>query len=115
MVIVAFLSALLAGMGVGSAGLLVVYLTLFEGLPQLEAQMINMIFFSASAAASLGVNLVKKRLSLAVILSVAVPGCLGAAAGAYFAHSVEPGALGKIFGGLMVAIGALTLFRKDKR
>ena len=45
----AFLIAILSGMGVGSAGLLVVYLTMVLGAPQLTAQGINLLFFLPSA------------------------------------------------------------------
>ena len=39
----AFLIAILSGMGMGSAGLLVVYLTMVEQVPQLTAQGIQSI------------------------------------------------------------------------
>lgn len=38
--------ALLSGMGVGSAGLLVVWLTMADTVPQLAAQGLNLYFFS---------------------------------------------------------------------
>ena len=115
MVIVSFLSALLAGMGVGSGGFLVVWLTLFMSVPQLEAQLINMIFFAASSVSSLGVSLFKGRLCLPVIIAVAVPGCLGAASGAFFAHSVEDGLLSKMFGVVLAIMGAITLVKNLPR
>ena len=110
MAIVAFLSAILAGMGVGSAGFLVVYLTVFAGSPQLSAQLMNLIFFISSSAAAICVNLIKKRLNFGMILLVAVPGVLGAVGGAAFAHSVDKGFLGKGFGIMLVLCGAITLF-----
>ena len=73
MAAVAFLSAILAGMGVGSAGFLVVFLTVFEGFPQLSAQLMNLIFFISSSLAAIGVNFFKKRLDPKMILLVAVP------------------------------------------
>ena len=42
---VTFAVALLSGMGVGSAGLLVTYLALVLGMPQLQAQGLNLLFF----------------------------------------------------------------------
>ena len=116
MVILSFLSAVLAGMGVGSAGFLVVYLTLALSMPQLEAQLINLIFFISSALAAIGVNWYKKRLKLKVILLCALPGCAGAVCGAAFAHTVDGGALGKAFGGLLIVLGGITLLgmRKEK-
>ena len=43
--LVPLLIATLSGLGVGSAGLLVAFLTLCEGMPQLEAQGQNLLFF----------------------------------------------------------------------
>ena len=109
MVILSFLSAVLAGMGVGSAGFLVVYLTLVRSMPQIEAQLVNLIFFIASAMAAIGVNWYKGRLRPGVILLCALPGCLGAICGSAFAHSVDSALLGKAFGGLLIIVGAATL------
>ena len=99
MIILSFLSAVLAGMGVGSAGFLVAYLTMALSMPQLEAQLINLIFFISSALAAIGVNWHKKRLRPRAILLCALPGCVGAVCGAALAHTVDGGALGKAFGG----------------
>jgi uncharacterized membrane protein YfcA len=115
MVIIAFLSAVLAGMGVGSAGFLVVYLTVFAGTPQLEAQLINLIFFISSALAAIGVNWYKKRLRWRIILTTALPGCAGAVCGSALAHSVDGNSLGRAFGILLIILGAITLMGSRKK
>ena len=51
--IAGLLCAVLAAMGVGGGGLLVIYLTLVKELPQLYAQGINLLFFLPSALVSL--------------------------------------------------------------
>ena len=45
-ILVSFLIATLSGLGIGSGGLLVIYLTLLDGMPQLRAQGVNLVFFS---------------------------------------------------------------------
>ena len=50
-IIVSFAIALLSGLGVGSGGLLVIYLTLYAGTPQLQAQGVNLVFFLFSILA----------------------------------------------------------------
>ena len=73
-----FLVALLAGMGVGSGGLYVVYLTLFAGRDQLSAQGLNLYFFIFAAAAALLLHTrtapVRWR-RLAVLCAVGAVGC----------------------------------------
>lgn len=115
MVIVAFLSAILAGMGVGSAGFLVVYMTVFAGYPQLSSQLMNLIFFISSSSAAIAVNLFKKRLSLKLILLISIPGILGAVGGAVFAHSMDNTLLGKAFGTMLILFGSVALFSGKTR
>lgn len=50
--IAALLCAILAAMGVGGGGLLVIYLTLIKDMPQLSAQGVNLLFFLPSALIS---------------------------------------------------------------
>lgn len=115
--VVAFGSAVLAGLGVGSGGFLVVCLVLVAGCAQLEAQLLNLIFFVASSIAALAVNIIKKRLSLKVVLLLAIPGCIFSVGGAMLARSFEERALGKAFGGLLLLMGAWSLFStlKEKK
>ena len=110
MAIISFLSALLAGLGVGSAGFLVVYLTVFAAFPQLSAQLMNLIFFISSSVAAIIVNLIHKRLKWKVILPVAAAGALGALGGAAFAHSVDTDFLSKAFAVMLIVFGSLSLF-----
>ena len=114
MAIAAFFVAVLMGMGVGGGGLLVVYLTLFAHLPQLHAQLINMIFFISSSAAAIVVNLFKKRLRLYVILFLSLGGVAGAVCGSAFANSTESGSVKIGFGIMLIALGAITLFSSKK-
>ena len=107
--IVSLLTSVLAGMGVGSGGLMVVFLTAVSSLPQLEAQLYNLIFFVASSLAALGINLFKKRLSLGIILCLSLPGCLFAVGASLIAREVKSEMLGKAFGIFLVILGTISL------
>ncbi len=115
----AFLSAALAGMGVGSAGLLVVYLTWIGHRPQLEAQQLNLIFFIASSLVALLIHLLQKRLDFRVILLCTLPACLGAVGGAAIARASREVPLSRAFGILMILGGGAALvvwlFQKPKK
>lgn len=113
----AFLTAALAGMGVGGGGLLVIYLTLAREMPQLEAQGINLVFFLSSALPAIAVDIKKRRLDLRRILLIAIPGAVFAVLGAMLAAKVNAAVLRRIFGGLMLLAGGATLLKrrgKDK-
>lgn len=118
--VISFLAAILAGMGVGSGGIMVAWLTLVRSLPQLDAQLLNLIFFAASSIAAFFVNLHKKRLRLRMILPMALTGSVFAVGAAFIARNTDPVMLGRAFGLLMILLGGVSAFfalrssRKEK-
>ena len=108
--VVSFFSAVLAGMGVGSGGIMVVWFTLAASLPQLEAQLLNLIFFAVSSVAALVINLMKKRLLAAVVLPLALGGCIFSVGGAFIAKEIDSSVLRKAFGVLMILMSAISAF-----
>ncbi len=112
--LLSFLIALLAGLGVGGGGLLVLYLTLVQKIPQAEAQGINLLFFLCAAGSAFLVNLKKRRFPWKTILLLAVSGVVFAIPGALLATAVKTEILQKGFGGLLVASGLFSLFSKKK-
>lgn len=109
------LTATLSGLGVGSAGILVLYLVRVEGLAQLTAQGLNLIFFLCSSGVSLLLCL-RKTPPLwryqGLLLLTGVPGAL---LGAELAHFLPEGVLRCAFGIFLIGCGILGLFRKKKR
>lgn len=111
-VIASFLVALLAGLGVGGGGLLVIYLTLVQGLPQVEAQGINLLFFLSAAGAAFLVNRKRRTFRWKTVLLLAVSGVICSVPGALLASAVEHGVLRKCFGGLLILSGIVSLFHR---
>ena len=101
-------------MGVGSAGFLVVYLTVFAAFPQLSAQLMNLIFFISSSVAAIVINIIHKRIKWSVVLPIAAAGAAGAFGGAAFAHSVDTDFLGKAFAMMLIVLGTISLFGRRK-
>ncbi len=112
---VCFICAILSGLGVGSAGVFTLCLSLFLVYPQTEAQALNLAFFLFSAGASLFVHrrarIMPSRLIFLLIL-FAVPGTIG---GSYLARVLNPSVLRRLFGGMLVLTGLPALFRRRKR
>ena len=108
------LTATLSGLGVGSAGILVLYLVQVEGLAQLTAQGLNLIFFLCSSGVSLLLCL-RKAPPLwryqGLLLLLGVPGAL---LGAELAHFLPEGVLRCAFGIFLMGCGVLGLFGKKK-
>ncbi len=109
-----FAVALFSGLGVGSAGLPVLYLTLVEGVPQLTAQGINLVFFLCSSGAALVVHLWRTppllhRLALMIPL-----GLLGSYLGTALSTTLPHEILRTLFGAFLIATGAMGLFKRRK-
>lgn len=109
---VALLIGVLAGLGVGSGGLLIVYLTAVDGMNQLTAQGTNLAFFAFALGAALLVHLRKKELSLPVLGFLVIFGALGAFLGSLVARGVDTDFLRIALGMLLLVMGAVSLVRK---
>lgn len=108
--IISFIIATLSGMGVGGGGLLVIYLTLFESAEQIVAQGTNLCFFIAAAIASTVYSAKKKRIVWKTTLILSFSGVVFSVLGGYLAGVMDPAALRKIFGGMLVLGGISSLF-----
>ena len=112
--VVSFLVAILSGLGVGSAGVLVVYLTLVLDLPQLTAQGLNLLFFLFSSGAALVVHLSRIQLLFSCILLLLIGGVAGVFLGTRLSVFLPEALLQRLFGGLLIVSGALGLFKKQR-
>ena len=101
--------ALLSGLGVGSGGLLVVFLTKYREVGQLFAQGVNLIFFIFSSGASTAVNLRARNICYGAVTFMSIGGTIGAIVGALVASVLAPDLL-RIGFGLMLLIGGVPAF-----
>ena len=99
----------LSGLGVGSGGLLVVFLTEYRGVGQLFAQGVNLIFFIFSSGAATAVNLRARKICYGAVLLMSIGGTIGAITGALIASVLNPDLL-RIGFGLMLLIGGIPSF-----
>ena len=106
--------ALLSGLGVGSGGLLVVFLTEYRGVGQLFAQGINLLFFIFSSAAATAVNLRKRRIAYGTVLLMSLGGAVGAIVGAFAGSLIDPAYLRIGFGIMLLVGGIPTLLRSGR-
>ena len=109
----AVFAATLAGTGVGGGGLLVIYLSLIKGLPQLCCQGINLVSFVASAAGAVPIHAKRRKINAHAVFIIGGVGALFSFFGVSMASSVDPGVLRGIFGAFLVFCGIKTLWRKN--
>lgn len=110
----AALSGAAGAMGLGGGSVLLIYLTLMESLPQMQAQGINLIFFLPCAAVALvfhmKAGLIRGKLWLPILT-----GLLGAAAGVWLSGAIGDAMLRKIFAGLVLVIGVKEVFGREEK
>jgi len=106
--------SVLAGLGIGGGGLLVIYLTMVKDISQIESQGINLLFFVTAGAASLIVHIKKRKLDFKNIIVMLIFGSLGAIAGSFLANVTDATIVKKIFGGFLLLSGLIELFSKSK-
>ena len=114
-ILASFAIALLSGLGVGSGGLLVIYLTLYAGMPQLQAQGVNLVFFLFSAGASMLAHLSKRKLIAPLCILLITAGLPGAMIGASLAAILPAALLRRLFGAFLITAGAMTMTKRDTR
>lgn len=117
-IIAGLLSGLIGAMGLGGGAVLLIYLTLFEDMKQLTAQGINLLFFIPIGLLSVIIYAFKKQIKWKTALLLSLSGLAGAAGGVWLSGYVGGEILGKVFGGLLVVMGAfqiITAIKKPKR
>lgn len=113
--IAAFLSGAIGAMGLGGGGVLLIYLTVFAGVPQLEAQGINLLFFLPTGLLAIIIYTLKKQIEWKIVFKMWLGGVVGAVLGFFAASLIGTELLSKIFAGFLVAFGIYILFSKNKR
>lgn len=111
-IIASFAIALLSGMGIGSGGLFVIWLTLAENTPQLTAQGLNLLFFIFSSGASLTVHLSKRKIMWGAVALLTITGVGGALIGGYISGLINAAAMKKLFGAMLILSGLVSLMKK---
>lgn len=108
MVVVA---AFLSGMGVGSGGFYLLYLTDVLGVAQYTAQGANLVFFTIATLASSLMSLGGGRLRMARLLPLLFFGSIGTVLGTLLTYVLPPESARMGLGLLLTAAGLATLRR----
>ena len=108
---VALVIAVLSGLGVGSGGLLVIWLTMVEGVSPETARGMNLLFFVFSASAALAFHLRKRKLDLRLVITLSLFAVIGTLWGTHIGNLIDPTHLRKLFGCMLVASGSYTLLQ----
>ncbi|HBE12619.1 MAG TPA: hypothetical protein DCY74_00470 [Clostridiales bacterium] len=110
-----FAAAVLTGLGVGSGGLLVLYLTSVTHTPQLDAQMTNLLFFILASSLATIWNIRRKRIYYPALCLLSATAILGIIPGTLISLYISQSLLRKCFGGLLSLLGLIQLCKNKKK
>lgn len=110
----AFFTGIFASLGLGGGMILILYMTIFAGFSQLDAQGINLIFFIPIAALSLIIHTKNKLVKWKKIFPAIICGTVTAIAGCMLAKHFGNEYLTKIFAVFVLLTGIKELFAKTE-
>ena len=104
----------LGAMGLGGGSLLLLYLTLVQGMEQLTAQGINLVFFIPCAALALLFHTKNRLVNWSLAFKIVPWGLAGAFVGWWLAGWLQTDMLAKVLGFVLLTMGLKELFSKNK-
>ena len=107
---IALVIGILAGLGVGSGGLYLVYLRLFTDTPQREAQALNLAFFIFALLSAVIYHMIRRTYRDPRVLVSMLTGIPGAAVGSFAAGYIPQEWLRRILGVIFIVAAVYTLF-----
>ena len=114
-IIAGVLSGILSSMGFGGGGILILYLSLYKNIPQLNAQWINLLFFIPSALLALIFHTRNKLVEWKLAAKMIIFGIIGAGTGYLILNQLDNNILKKIFSVIFILMGIKSLFSKDEK
>lgn len=114
-ILVGVLLGTLAGLGTGGGSLLVLWLTLVEGLEQSTARTINLMFFLPCALIAGLLTWRQGKLPLRKLLTPGLCGCITAAIFTLWGKSMDTEHLQKLFGVLLIYTGIRELCYRPRK
>lgn len=113
--VIAFLSGAAASMGLGGGTVLILFLTLSEGMSQRAAQGINLVFFIPAAVLSLIFHSKNGFIEWKKIIPAIIAGTLTACICAGAANTISQGMSRKLFGAFILFMGMRSLAQTQRR
>lgn len=110
-----FASGMIGALGLGGGGVLIMFLTVFGGVSQLKAQGINLLFFIPVGIFALIFHFKNRLVDFKSALPSIIAGLAGALLGSILAEFIGAMATRRIFGIMLLFLGAFEMFFSDKK
>ena len=114
LIIVGLLSGITASMGLGGGFILLICFSIFTSFPQLQNQLINLIFFIPISILSLVFHCKNNLVEKSVLLKSILFGLAGTLIGTITSTLINQEILKKLFGALIIFVGIKQLIKVQK-
>ena len=81
LIIIAIVSGIIAGMGIGGGSIFILLTTIFGIFSQQQAQGYNLIMFITVGVVATIFNIIKKNIDIKMLLKIIIPVCIGSIIG----------------------------------
>ena len=105
-------TGILSGFGIGGGSMLILWLTIFEGIAQYTAAGINLLYFLCCAPAALISHFRNHLIHKRAALWCALAGCITSPLASLAANAIPIDWLRRLFGVLLLILGFKELFAK---
>ena len=108
-------TGILSGFGIGGGSLLILYLTSFAGVSQVQAGGVNLLYFLFCAPSALISHIKNHLIDKKAVLLCTLAGVPTAVGASFVASAMDTGLLRRGFGILLLYIGVRELFCKKEQ
>lgn len=108
-------TGILSGFGVGGGTLLLLWLTMVQGMGQFQAGGINLLYFVSCALPALWSHIRHGLVEKKAVLWCVLTGVIACVGGAFLAAYLEVGTLRRVFGVFLLVVGFRELFSKSEK
>lgn len=113
-ILIGFLTGIAASMGLGGGFILIIWLTLFGGLSQTDAQGVNLLFFLPVALFSVIIHAKNKLIQWEIVPFAVLSGIVGAALGSMLSFTLTDNTLRTLFALLIIPVSLREIFHKKR-
>ena len=111
-VLAGFMTGILSAWGVGGGSLLIVYMTVFAGVPQQAAQGTNLLYFLPTSSTALYSHLRNRLIEKSLAWPAILAGSLTTLGASLLVTAIDTHLMKRLFGTFIMAIGLTEVFRK---
>lgn len=115
LILIAIISGVLAGMGIGGGALFVILSTMFLGFDQKYAQTLNLVMFISVGISATISNIKAKKVDFKLVKKMLLFLTVGALIGSWIVTKIESQNLKTYFSYFLVAIGIYEIITSLKR